>query len=46
MHACVLAGIHTAHQAFTAMAAGVNYAAPYLGRMNDARKNASPSSIP
>ena len=33
------AGIHTAHQAFTSMAAGADYAAPYLGRMIDARKN-------
>ena len=32
-------GVYTAHQAFTAMAAGADYAAPYLGRMNDAGRN-------
>jgi transaldolase len=31
-----LTGVHTAHQALTAMAADAAYAAPYLGRMNDA----------
>ncbi|BDA48010.1 probable transaldolase [Coccomyxa sp. Obi] len=30
-----LTGVYTAHQAFTAMAANADYAAPYLGRMND-----------
>ncbi|EIE27334.1 putative transaldolase [Coccomyxa subellipsoidea C-169] len=34
-----LTGVYTAHQAFTAMAAKADYAAPYLGRMNDAGKN-------
>lgn len=33
------AGVYTAHQAFTAIAAGADYAAPYLGRMNDAGRN-------
>lgn len=27
-------GLYSAHQIVTALAAGVNYAAPYLGRMN------------
>ena len=37
-------GVYTAHQAFTAMAAGADYAAPYLGRMNDAGKNVGSAS--
>ncbi len=35
------AGVYTAHQAFTAMAANADYAAPYLGRMNDAGRRVS-----
>ena len=37
------AGVYTAHQAFTAIAAGADYAAPYLGRMNDAGRSVSDS---
>lgn len=33
--------MYAAHQAFTAIAAGADYAAPYLGRMNDAGKDVS-----
>lgn len=34
-----LTGLYSGHQIATAMAAGAMYAAPYLGRMNDACKN-------
>lgn len=33
------AGVYSTHQVVTALALGANYAAPYLGRMNDAGKN-------
>ena len=32
-------GVYSAHQVVTAVAMGVDYVAPYLGRMNDAGKN-------
>lgn len=35
-----LTGIHSTHQVLTSLAAGALYAAVYLGRMNDAGKNA------
>ncbi len=41
---CAATGVYTAHQAFTAMAAKADYAAPYLGRMNDAGKSVSDDS--
>lgn len=34
-------GVYSAHQAVSAVSMGVNYVAPYLGRMNDAGKNVS-----
>jgi len=34
-----LTGVYTAHQALIAIALGVEYAAPYLGRINDAGRN-------
>ena len=37
--ATTMTGIHCPHQAFTAMAMGADYAAPYLGRMNDAGRD-------
>lgn len=37
-----LTGVYSAHQVVTAVAAGATYAAPYLGRMNDAGKDVSP----
>ena len=40
------AGLYTAHQAFTAAALGAEYAAPYLGRMNDSGKQVRPSPPP
>lgn len=40
--ACDLsAGIYASHQVVTALACGASYAAPYLGRMNDAGKDVS-----
>jgi len=34
-----LTAVYTVHQAITAAASGAAYAAPYLGRMNDARRD-------
>lgn len=36
-----MTAVYSAHQALTAAALGATYAAPYLGRMNDAKRDVS-----